>query len=138
VADISTGRILTLIFATVLIIASLGLAFQLVTRTSQASKDVGGTDLMVKFMDDGLIITTTVDIPAEDIKIYLKRKVDGETVEFEQILDAGILKKLDIFRYDYPFNDVELAIVYYYDETLESGPAWVPYFLHNYEFGGGE
>jgi len=137
VAETSVAGIFTLVIAVVLLSVGLIVAFQAVSKGEVVSKEVGGVDIMVKFLEDGLIMTTTADLEVEKIKIYLKRNTgEGGEVEFEEVLSGETLKPLGIYRYDFPYNDVKLVIVYYYDEGYEGGAKWLPYYLHNYEFEG--
>ena len=135
-AETAIPGIFTLVFVVVLLSVGLIVAFRAVNKGEVISKEVAGVDIMVKFLEDGLIMTTTADLELEKIKIYLKR--GGGEEEFEEILETETLKALDVYRYDFPYNDVGLVIVYYYDESYEGGARWMPYYLHNYEFEGEE
>ena len=138
-AETSVAGIFTLVFAVVLLSVGLIVAFQAVNKGEVVSKEVAGVDIMVKFLEDGFIMTTTADLELEKIKVYLKRNTkEGEEVEFEEVLSGETLKPLGIYRYDFPYNDVKLVIVYYLDESYEGGARWVPYYLYNYEFEGEE
>ena len=139
-AERSIWATLGLATAVIMVILSIFLTSTLIFRNTEGSKDIGPTDLMVKFLEDGLVMTSSVKTELNNIKIYMKRRFsEGVYEEMEVVLPEGeFLGAMDSYQYNYPYNDVELAVVYFYNLEREGGPGWEPYFLHNYEFGGEE
>lgn len=126
-------KLFALMFGIGLIVMGLAFFVSIAKSAEKPYEGLEGRAVIVKFLEDGLVLTSVDILDLGNLRVHMIRE-SGEELYYRP--EPEKFNKLDIYRYDYPYNDLEVVIVEYYEENHEGGAQWVPYFLRNYHFAG--